>query len=198
MHSLINNDHVLLERFWETRGPQHTLYVPAAVLQRGGNTVVALELEQPNMELTAYSVAAPNFHSGQDCDPSGLPNNGTPVVMLSADSAYAHAQQWTWTGSGQIRLTANSTLCLGAGPRKDPSTGELALALALCSDTLHAGTFAWHPDTQEIVAQSGKCVDITAHGRRDGAVLELYACNGGSNQMFTFAVLIFIYMCVNI
>ena len=34
-----------LGRYWETRGPQHTLYVPAPYLRRGANEVVILDLD---------------------------------------------------------------------------------------------------------------------------------------------------------
>jgi hypothetical protein len=34
-----------LGRFWETRGPQHTLYLPAPFLKRGVNEVVVLDLD---------------------------------------------------------------------------------------------------------------------------------------------------------
>merc|ERR1711871_1749660 len=34
-----------LGRFWETRGPQHTLYVPAPYLRRGANEVIILDLD---------------------------------------------------------------------------------------------------------------------------------------------------------
>ena len=34
-----------LGRYWETRGPQHTLYVPAPYLKKGANEVVILDLD---------------------------------------------------------------------------------------------------------------------------------------------------------
>ena len=34
-----------LGRYWETRGPQHTFYVPAPYLKRGANEVVILDLD---------------------------------------------------------------------------------------------------------------------------------------------------------
>ena len=36
-----------LGRFWEAKGPQHALYVPAALLRPGRNEVVVLDVEPP-------------------------------------------------------------------------------------------------------------------------------------------------------
>ena len=48
-----------LGRFWETRGPQHTLYVPAPYLRRGANEVVILDLDG---RIGLESVARPRWN----------------------------------------------------------------------------------------------------------------------------------------
>ena len=48
-----------LGRFWEHRGPQHTLYLPAPFLKRGVNEVVVLDLDGRVGSLT--SVARPRW-----------------------------------------------------------------------------------------------------------------------------------------
>ena len=49
-----------LGRFWETAGPQHTLYLPAPFLKTGANEVIVLDLHGfPQAKIT--SVAAPRY-----------------------------------------------------------------------------------------------------------------------------------------
>ena len=49
-----------LGRFWETRGPQHTLYVPAPYLKRGANEVIILDLD--GRAAVLESVARPRWN----------------------------------------------------------------------------------------------------------------------------------------
>jgi hypothetical protein len=49
-----------LGRYWETRGPQHTLYVPAPYLRRGANEVVILDLD--GRAAVLESVARPRWN----------------------------------------------------------------------------------------------------------------------------------------
>lgn len=156
------------------------------MLVTGSNTVVVLELETPAPDLVAATVDTPSFHASPNCDPAGKLAPGTGVVMYSEDAAYVSAQQWSWSTTGQIQLASNASLCVAVGPSKDPSTGQLALALALCSDS-HAVAFTYHATSQEVSTSSG-CVDITGHASQDSAPLEVYGCNGGLNQMFTYKV----------
>ena len=46
-------------RFWETRGPQHTVYVPAPYLRRGANEVVILDLDGRAAVLESVAREAP-------------------------------------------------------------------------------------------------------------------------------------------
>merc|ERR1712176_1704648 len=46
--------------FWETRGPQHTLYVPAPFLKTGWNEIIVLDLHH-SKKCTLESVADPRF-----------------------------------------------------------------------------------------------------------------------------------------
>jgi len=49
-----------LGRFWETRGPQHTLYVPAPFLKMGSNEIIVLDLHNSDVS-TLESVVAPRY-----------------------------------------------------------------------------------------------------------------------------------------
>jgi hypothetical protein len=50
-----------LGRFWETAGPQHTLYVPAPFLKGGKNEIIVLDLHGSSTA-TIASVAAPRYN----------------------------------------------------------------------------------------------------------------------------------------
>lgn len=51
-------------RFWPSVGPQCNLYVPAPILRSGENTVVILELESPNPDLSVSFVDYSDFTCG--------------------------------------------------------------------------------------------------------------------------------------
>lgn len=54
-----------LGRYWETAGPQHTLYVPGPFLRQGANEVIVLDLHGSDAKALA-SVAAPRYHPESD------------------------------------------------------------------------------------------------------------------------------------
>jgi hypothetical protein len=49
-----------LGRYWETAGPQHTLYLPVPFLVQGDNEVIVLDLHGSQVA-TISSVAAPRY-----------------------------------------------------------------------------------------------------------------------------------------
>ena len=55
---------VALGRYWESAGPQHTLYVPAPFLKPGANEVILLDLHGAEAAEIA-SVAAPRYSQGR-------------------------------------------------------------------------------------------------------------------------------------
>lgn len=51
-----------LGRYWETAGPQHTLYVPGPFLQQGANEVITLDLHGSQSN-SLISVDSPRYHA---------------------------------------------------------------------------------------------------------------------------------------
>lgn len=179
----------MLGRFWESKGPQHTLYTPAAFLNAAGsaNEVVVLEMDVASPNMTVVSVSAPDFHFGSTCDLSGVPQAGDRVVMYSS-SAKGPQQSWNVPAkgaSGPITLTSDPRLCIQAGPSTDPSTGRPAIQLGGCAAGNPAQTWTTKTDGSLTVASDATCMDITAHGTTDGSGVETYSCNGGTNQLWT-------------
>mmetsp|Transcript_2033 Transcript_2033/g.5149 ORF Transcript_2033/g.5149 Transcript_2033/m.5149 type:complete len:331 (-) Transcript_2033:71-1063(-) len=54
-----------LGRFWETVGPQHTLYVPAPFLREGDNEVILLDLHGPSVN-EVHFVDRPRYTASND------------------------------------------------------------------------------------------------------------------------------------
>jgi beta-galactosidase len=52
-----------LGRFWQSQGPQMTLFVPAAVVQEGTNTITILEFNQAPANLTVQLVDQPIYQT---------------------------------------------------------------------------------------------------------------------------------------
>ncbi|KAA0145568.1 hypothetical protein FNF28_07864 [Cafeteria roenbergensis] len=179
---------VLLGRYWETKGPQHTLYVPASLLLPAGqgNELVFLEMERPNVTLMVSTVAAPDFSFGVRCSVEAAPAAGSAAVTWGVESAAESNQVWSVPAqgaTGPISLASDPSLCLQAGPEKDPSTGDPAAQLAACS----AGEKAqqWTVAADGALLCEGSCLDITAHATAPGSAVETYACNGGDNQRWS-------------
>lgn len=53
-----------LGKYWDTQGPQHTLYVPVSFLRSGQNEIVALELHKPkDPSYSFFFASSPQFSS---------------------------------------------------------------------------------------------------------------------------------------
>jgi len=181
---------VLLGRYWETAGPQHTLYVPAVFLNPGANQVLLLELHSTGPAQTVVFVDAPDF-APPTCRPQGGPSGaGDAVVMWAPGPQFAAFQQWNVSSEvrtaagGSISLAADNSLCLSAGPKADPSTGDPALQLASCSD-VKSQRWLFDATNSALVSGDSDCADVTAHGAFNGAATEVYSCNYGDNQQWT-------------
>lgn len=177
-----------LGRYWETMGPQHTLYCPAALLRNGLNELIVLELFNASAAATVVLRDAPEFlPPGTPCNPAGAPAPGSRVVMFACAASDRGAQEWLYDG-GAMRVAGSPALCLAGGPARDPSTGNPAAQLATCAGGAAGQGFVYNASgTQQLVerAARGWCVDITGHATGDDAPVELYACNGGTNQAWT-------------
>jgi beta-galactosidase len=187
----------LLGRYWETQGPQQTLYVPAALLVQGVNEVVVLEMESAasawNASVgaaTVQFVAVPDFAAPPACTLAPSPVAGQDVVIYTC--AGAATQAWTAPSSagvsGPISPVSNPALCVTQGPGSDPQSGFPTARLEPCLAPLPANqTFSYLTASQALSNhQQNYVLDITSHDSFDGARVELYDGNGGPNQQWQF------------
>jgi len=180
-HMWINGFH--LGRYWENKGPQHTLYVPRNVLKQGTNDLVVLELDKLLISpRRVMSVDAPDFKLDTHCDLGSAPKLDDNVVMYTCKNSYDSSQKWVLHSNGTVALMSNSQLCLTIGPKTDPSTGNLRTELRQCGVDKPSQTFTYHTDKTITNAKNNLCLDITSHLTIDGASVEVYSCNGGENQ----------------
>lgn len=181
-----------LGRFWEAQGPQHTLYVPANVMTVGSNVLYVLELDgRPDETVPPMLdfVDAPDFSNNgpKPCVAGVTPSAGINVATSTCNSALETLQTWdVISGSQPLVQLHGSQLCLQAGPGHDPSSGAPNVALAVCGNSA-AEAFRVDAAAGTLTTDDGKmCLDITNHLAADGANVETYPCNGGTNQQWVY------------
>lgn len=179
-----------LGRYWDTAGPQHALYVPREYLQSGDNTVELFETDQVNSSAVMGFLDGPVYFM-PTCCPTGTAAPGSNIAMWPCDGVVPANADWDVSGalhSGPIRLISDASLCLQAGPGKDPSSGSPNVGLATCATNDSAQRFAFNETEGTITAVvNGEqvCLDVTSHATNAGANVEVYSCNGGSNQQWS-------------
>lgn len=61
-------------------------------------------------------------------------------------------------------------------------------ARAATSSTLYGTNQQWTlTSAKELRVYGGKCLDAKAHGTANGTPVEIWSCNGGTNQQWTRA-----------
>jgi len=100
---------------------------------------------------------------------------GAAIVLRTCASTAT--QQFVWTTDGHLKVGG---LCVvdgtGRGRDLDPAV------LWTCSNEAYQ---KWQPTSSgEIKGINGKCLDVTGSRTADGTPLILYACHGGSNQIW--------------
>ena len=195
-----------LGRYWATRGPQQTLYVPAPVLaQTAGRArrheLIVLELHNASanatVELVDHAIWAVPPKPPPQCDP---PKAGDTLKMYSCGiygSPLSSHQLWTFDAAG--RLSFDGQLCVSVGPGTDPTHGFLLAELQPCDATdarqqLAPRTNATTSDPQQMVNAGrgggghgrGACLDVSNHDKDEGAPVGFWACTSGSaNELWT-------------
>ena len=90
-----------LGRYWESLGPQKTLYIPAPRLQKGANELVVLEMHSGSASLNFSFLGQPILkeapHSVTACDPT--------VGAKAVSSCRAHAVYCCPCSSGPSSFT---------------------------------------------------------------------------------------------
>jgi Glycosyl hydrolase family 59/Ricin-type beta-trefoil lectin domain/Concanavalin A-like lectin/glucanases superfamily len=102
--------------------------------------------------------------------------SGTKVQLWDCDND-AKSQHWTMEKNGTIRINGRCLGVSGAGNVNGALIKELA-----CTSTQND---KWAAVNGELVnLQSGRCLDDPASSTAAGTQLDLWACNGGTNQIW--------------
>ncbi|MGW4637073.1 ricin-type beta-trefoil lectin domain protein [Sphaerisporangium sp. NPDC004334] len=114
--------------------------------------------------------------SGRCLDVYGASQNaGTPVDLW--DCTGQANQQWTSTGSKELRVYGNK--CLDAAGQG--TTAGTAVQVWDCNGQPNQ---RWTLGSDGTIKgdQSGLCLDATGQGTANGTLIELWSCNGQANQ----------------
>jgi len=118
--------------------------------------------------------------------------HATPVTCGSGDyikidecDASLTNQQWMLQSDNTIRLKSDTTKCLTVSG-KDPSSGSPAVRLLPCTSPQQPD-IVWKVNGNLITNANGECLDITNQDTSQCANVEVYACNGGSNQSWQYS-----------
>ncbi|MFN8076031.1 MAG: ricin-type beta-trefoil lectin domain protein [Kineosporiaceae bacterium] len=112
----------------------------------------------------------------QRCLAAPTATPGTLAVL--ADCTGGENQTWSLTPSGQLRVYGSTCL----QPASSPATNGARAVTGPCSDA-SATTWTVSGSTVTHVA-SGLCLDAVARGTAAGTEIEVYTCNGGTNQQW--------------
>ena len=111
--------------------------------------------------------------------PNQSQTNGTQVELWDCNGGAN--QQWTSTSAGELRVYGSD--CLDAdGPGHQPRHQGATSGPATAAPTSSGRST---PTARSPASQSGLCLDATGAGTANGTLLELWTCNGGSNQKWT-------------
>jgi len=174
-----------LGRYWETKGPQHAFFAPAPYLKSGANEVLILELERGSTDCSAFFDDKPDWGNDAKTCPQS-PQEGDVLRMVPCDATLEEHQGWEVVTAANITRLKLGNLCMTLGDHKDVQSGQPSAQLSNCefaSAVIIDGARIREADT-------GLCLDVTAHGQVDGQPLEWYTCNTNTktntNQMFSF------------
>ncbi|MBD9735459.1 endo-1,4-beta-xylanase [Streptomyces sp. H28] len=117
--------------------------------------------------------------SGRCLDvPNASTADGTQVQLYDCNNRTN--QQWTLTGSGELRVYGDK--CLDAA-----GTGNGAKVQIYSCWGGDNQKWRLNSDGSIVGVQSGKCLDAVGAGTANGTQIQIYSCSNGSNQRWTRA-----------
>jgi len=133
---------------------------------------------------TWYQVLFDNFVlKGLNVACSSTLKSGQQVEIYPCSAG--PTQQWVFNADGTISSKANPSLCFNA-TGKDPDTGAPDIFLSACNATSSAQKFT-HTGSQITQTSTGLCVDVAKQSSAPGTHIELWTCNNGANQQWTYS-----------
>jgi len=118
------------------------------------------------------------------------PYSGEDVLMntcASTSGGTSPSQTWAINTDGTISLRdSQNKYCFNA-TGKDGTSGDPDIFLAACDSASTSQVFVYDSAASTIKQKSsGNCLDITGQSTADGARIEVYPCNGGTNQQWRY------------
>jgi hypothetical protein len=190
-----------LGRYWQTEGPQQTLFVPAPRLVAGVNELVVLELHNTSSDLSLEFVEQPVLQKppkGMACDPTVPASVSADVRMVSESAKLAHQQQWLMQPDGSVQLKVQPqpglSICFTVTPGCPHASSGCITVQACTTPPSAEQVFDLKPDptkagSHHLVQRStNHCVDIFSNDNFDGAPLDMWPCDtpGEPNQRFSY------------
>ncbi|MGJ6967518.1 extracellular catalytic domain type 1 short-chain-length polyhydroxyalkanoate depolymerase [Streptosporangium sp. G11] len=152
----------------------------------------------------AYAITFLGLDSGGTPSPSPSPSGGTSSALKGigsgrcldvsgasqANGAQAQIwdcngrsnQQWTSTGTGELRVYGSKCLDVnGAGTADDTAV--------IIWDCNGQNNQKWRLNADGTITAVGanKCLDVSGYGTANGSKLHIWTCHGGTNQQWTRA-----------
>jgi len=128
-----------------------------------------------------------NFHLlGQQLDCGTSVASGQEVELYPCTGTTgASTQVWQINSDGTIASKTNPSLCFNA-TGKDSSTGAPDIFLATCDASSSAQKFTVS-GSKITQTSTGLCLDVAGQSTAPGTHIELWQCNGGGNQQWSYS-----------
>ncbi|WP_250214305.1 lectin [Acrocarpospora catenulata] len=107
-------------------------------------------------------------------------NNGTQVQIWDCNGQ--NNQQWTSTGSGELRVYGNKCLDVNGAATADGT----AVIIWDCNGQNNQ-KWRFNSDGSITAVGANKCLDVSGNGTANGTKVQIWSCHGGSNQKWTRA-----------
>jgi hypothetical protein len=189
-----------------TEGEGQGVHAPVAFPPTARDPALAAERAAERAErirVHASAAAAAAAAAGEGARAAcTTPTAGLGVTGQTCSTISPAASAWTWVpvaapsaNAGLLQLTSAPTLCVSS-QGKNPTTGYPALVLVTCDPAKadRSQHFMYFNNLTALsimslgaVPGAGMCIDVTGGvNSGPGVGLELYDCNGGDGQAWTF------------
>jgi len=107
---------------------------------------------------------------------------GTGNLVKTEECGASDLQHWKFAADGTLQLL-NTSNCLQVNGT-DPTSGSPSVRTLPCDNKLQSQIWKYS-GTAITSAMNGNCLDITSQNQNVCASVEVYSCNGGTNQQWT-------------
>ncbi len=167
-----------------------TLLLPATGWAAAVDRFFSVEYDEPT---TVQNIGGAEFRAFHSDKCLTLRSDGLVTQETCTNSPTQIFERVLITGSGNVyRLKANSSaLCLAVGNNGSAANGTV-IEPQVCSASSAAQQFQINTSPSTIrmnngTANPGQCLDVKGVSQSDGAAVQQFQCNGGSNQLWAWS-----------